>query len=124
MRYVWRMLCRVKPFFCRGHAFGGGAFAYAGAKVDFARLFAGFLRLYSLQCAGTPSKLSDRPEAYRQKPPDVDGADRFVFTFDSDGYGVAAGCTVGTALSMCGGADGYAGFCIYGNSKGTEKGGA
>ncbi len=92
--------------------------------MDFARMPADFIRLYSLQCACAPSQLSDWSEAYRQKPPNVDGADCFVFTFDSDGYGVAAGYTVGTALSMRGSADGYAGFYIYGNRKGTEKGGA
>ncbi len=92
--------------------------------MDFARMPADFIRLYSLQCACAPSQLSDWSEAYRQKPPNVDGVDCFVFTFDSDGYGVAAGYTVGTALSMRGSADGYAGFYIYGNRKGTEKGGA
>lgn len=91
--------------------------------VGFGRTFAALRALYPLQYAGAPSKLSNRAKSGVQKPADVGRPDGFLFAFDSFRHGFAAGCAPGAALLVRSCVDGHTGFHIYGNSKGTSKGG-
>lgn len=114
---------RVQPCLCFGDAGIRVHPAPARAPVGFGRTFAALRALYPLQYAGAPSKLSNRAKSGVQKPADVGRPDGFLFAFDSFRHGFAAGCAPGAALLVRSCVDGHTGFHIYGNSKGTSKGG-